>query len=211
MRMQQLQLSDSNLNPVGRARAFPHQNSVNVHVVQRHEFFHGLPAPILRRISSRVRQAYYAAGRPIFSRLAAGQKRSRICNLDGTGLRSEVPRQGGPLGPQGHGQGGGGEVHPPPPDGLHLPLHVRLRRPLRDVQQLDAREPQGGHDARPDRARLQLDPVEEHRERQPLGRRADHPERHGRHLPADDRQVPETAQAHHQHDRPHARSAPSRC
>jgi CRP/FNR family transcriptional regulator, cyclic AMP receptor protein len=68
MRMQQLQRRDSNLNPVGRARAFPDQNSVNVHVVQRHEFFHGLPAPILRRISSRVRQAYYAAGRPIFSK-----------------------------------------------------------------------------------------------------------------------------------------------
>ena len=45
-----------------------------------------------------------------------------------------------------------GQVHPAPPDGPHLPLHVRLRRPLRDVQQLDARQPQGRHDARADRA-----------------------------------------------------------
>ena len=37
-----------------------------------------------------------------------------------------------------------------------------------------------------------------------LGRRADHAQRHGRHLPGDDRQVPEAAQADHQHDRPDA-------
>jgi hypothetical protein len=43
MRTQQLQRSDSNLNPVGRARAFADQNSVNVHVVQRHEFFTTCP------------------------------------------------------------------------------------------------------------------------------------------------------------------------
>ena len=41
--------------------------------------------------------------------------------------------------------------------GRHPP---RLRRPLRDVQQLDARQPQGGHDARADRARVQLAAVE---------------------------------------------------
>jgi len=44
------------------------QNSPHIHVLQKHEFFHGLPPPILRRISSRVRKAYYAAGRPIFSK-----------------------------------------------------------------------------------------------------------------------------------------------
>ena len=55
-----------------------------------------------------------------------------------------------------------------------------------------------------DRAGLQLAPLEGHRERQRLGRRADHAQRHGRHLPADDRQVPEAAQARPQHHRPDA-------
>ena len=39
-----------------------------------------------------------------------------------------------------------------PADGAHLQLHLGLRRPVRDVQQLEARRSQVGHDARAARA-----------------------------------------------------------
>ena len=43
-------------------------------------------------------------------------------------------------------------LHADPADRAHLQLHLGLRRPLRDVQQLEARRPQVGHDARAARA-----------------------------------------------------------
>ena len=54
-------------------------------------------------------------------------------------------------------------------------------------------------------------PLEEHRERQRLGRRADDAQRPGRHLPDDARQAAAAAEVRHQHDRPDAPPRPSRC
>jgi hypothetical protein len=69
MHTQRLHRTDSDQRAIERTRPLGEtQNLPHIHVLQDHEFFHGLPAPILRRISSRVRQAYYAAGRPIFSK-----------------------------------------------------------------------------------------------------------------------------------------------
>ena len=88
----------------------------------------------------------------------------------GTSLRREVPRQGGRKRAEGLRQRLHRQAEADPPDRPDLPLHVRLRRTLRDVQQLDARGPEVGHDARRDRPHVRLDAVEEHRERERLRR-----------------------------------------
>ena len=44
------------------------------------------------------------------------------------------------------------KLHADPADGPHLQLHLGLRRPVHDVQQLEARRSQVGHDARAARA-----------------------------------------------------------
>ena len=91
------------------------------------------------------------------------------------------------------------------PDGADLPLHVRLRRALRDVQQLAARRPQDGHDARADRPGLLVAVLEE-RSRSRTCRAASRPPATtwSRSARSSLDRLPEAPQVRHQHDRPDA-------
>ena len=83
---------------------------------------------------------------PVVVVAAEAAKSCRILGLHGTSLCGEVPGQGCAERASRPHACGRREVHPPAPHGPHLPLHLRLRRPLRDVQQLDPRRPQDRHD-----------------------------------------------------------------
>ena len=120
-------------------------------------------------------------------------------------LPAAVPRQGGrrrPARPRQYLRQR--EAPRDPADGADLQLHLGLRRPVHDVQQLEVGRSQVGHDARPARARPREPVLGRGREPQHLRRRADDAERPAR----DGGDVPPSPAAHaqdrHQHHRPDA-------